>query len=174
MVLVIQEHSDNSLLEIFRKCKKRCGGKVADYVDSQTICFLQSHTRDGAIAELVNLLHQNGKIQERDIFHQAIKDREKIVSTGIGMGVAIPHAKLPTLEHFFISVGIQRPTGIHWESIDHAPVHLVFMIGGPEDKQDEYLHILSHLTMVMKEESLRNRLLHMSSSEEVFHLLQSF
>jgi len=69
-------------------------------------------------------------------------EREKIVSTGIGMGVAIPHAKLTSVEDFFIAIGILSK-GVQWNALDGGPVRLIFMIGGPDDKQTAYLQILS-------------------------------
>ena len=70
--------------------------------------------------------------------------REKIVSTGIGMGVAIPHAKLPSFDRFFLAVGLQKvKDGIDWDALDGAPVRLIFMIGGPANQQTDYLKILS-------------------------------
>ena len=71
------------------------------------------------------------------------------------MGVAVPHAKMDNFTDFFIAVGIQKQKGLDWNALDKAPVRLIFMIGGPEDKQSEYLQILSLLTSAIKDVELR-------------------
>jgi len=133
--------------------------------------FLEASTRDEALRELVDALGESKEIEDCDKFFEAILKREQIVSTGIGMGVAIPHAKLEEFDHFFLAVGVQKgKDGIEWESLDGAPVRLIFMIGGPVDKQTEYLKILSHLTAAIKDEERRSSLLNAESFGQVTRL----
>ncbi len=141
--------------------------KIAEYLNEQLITFLDVSNRNVAIDELINLLEQSGKLPNKAAFRKAILDREEIVSTGIGMGVAVPHAKLKGFKQFFIVVGIQQKKGIDWNAIDKAPVRLVFLIAGPDDRQAEYLQILSQLTMAVKDQNLRKELQHASSAQEV-------
>jgi PTS system nitrogen regulatory IIA component len=115
-------------------------------------------------------LEKAGKIKHRDAFYHAILEREKIVSTGIGLGVAVPHAKLEGYQEFFIAIGIQKKKGIEWNALDGAPVKLIFMIGGPENRQTEYLKILSHLTMAIKNEERRKKILKAVSPSDVIEL----
>lgn len=88
------------------------------------------------------------------------------------MGVAIPHAKLPGYDDFFISIGILQK-GVDWHALDGAPVRLIFMIGGPDDKQTEYLRILSSLTYTLKNEELRKKILTLNSPEAIMELLRA-
>lgn len=120
---------------------------------------------------MVDILHATKKIKDKDTFFQAIIDRETIVSTGIGMGVAIPHAKLPAYDDFFISIGILSE-GVDWNSLDGAPVRIVFLIGGPDDKQTEYLQILSSLTAAIKDEERRKKMLTLKSPEGIVKLFK--
>jgi PTS system nitrogen regulatory IIA component len=90
------------------------------------------------------------------------------------MGVAIPHAKLTELNDFFIVIGIQSKKGLDWNALDKAPVRLIFMIGGPEDRQTEYLQILSLLTSAIRDVELRKKLLNARSSKEALELFSSF
>lgn len=148
--------------------------KISDYLDSDQISFLDVDTRDEAIESLIDLLDEEGHLPQRESFRQAIFHREKLVSTGIGMGVAVPHAKLKGFEDFFIAVGIQQNKGIDWNALDHAPVRLIFMIGGPDDRQTEYLQILSLLTSAIRDVDLRKKLLTAQSSDEVMELFSRF
>jgi PTS system nitrogen regulatory IIA component len=130
------------------------------------IVFLDLEKRDEVLKALINLLDSHGKLKSRQAFESAIFQREKIVTTGIGMGVAIPHAKLPGYEAFFIAVGVLKK-GVLWDSLDGTPVRLVFMIGGPENQQTKYLQILSSLTSVIKNEKVRKGLMTASTPQEV-------
>lgn len=145
---------------------------ISHYMDPQLVVFLNTTTRDETLQQLVHHIYQVGKLEDKDAFYQAIIDREKIVSTGIGMGVAIPHAKLPSYNQFFIAIGVlQRP--VDWLALDGAPVRLVFMIGGPDDKQTEYLQILSGLTQAIKDEERRKKLLTLQQPSSMIELFQT-
>jgi PTS system nitrogen regulatory IIA component len=146
--------------------------KIVDYLDERLICFLDVESRDEAIDQLIDSVHKIDVIPSDQTFRTAVLHREQIVSTGIGMGVAIPHAKLVDLDDFFIAIGIQRKKGIDWNSLDKAPVRLIFLIGGPDQKerQSEYLRILSQLTMAIKDVERRKEILVAQTAEEVFNL----
>jgi nitrogen PTS system EIIA component len=148
--------------------------KVSSYMKSPLIEFLDAATRNEAIDSLIDLLFRDGKLPDRDVFRKAIFEREDLVSTGIGLGVAVPHAKLKDYRDFFIAVGIQQKKGIDWDSIDKAPVRLVFLIGGPDNRQSEYLKILSQLTMAIKDQNLRKVLMNAESAEEVLRAFSDF
>lgn len=133
------------------------------------ILFFDAASRDEALKLLVDQLRNFSTIPDTGTFYQAILDREKLVSTGIGMGVALPHAKMEACDTFFICLGILSK-GVNWKAIDHAPVRIVFMIGGPDDKQTEYLQILSNLTQLVKNEDIRKKLLTLNSKEAIMQL----
>jgi PTS system nitrogen regulatory IIA component len=143
---------------------------LSDYLDPSQIKFFEAESQDEAIVSLIDLLCDANKIIDRDAFHQAILDREKIVSTGVGMGVAIPHAKLPSYDDFFVAVGLLGSNGVDWKALDGAPVRLVFLVGGPDDKQTQYLQILSIITLAVKDEERRKAILQMPSPEDVFNV----
>ncbi len=143
---------------------------ISKYLNEHLIVFLEEDERNDAIAHLVDVLAAHGSVDNKKEFYQAILEREKIVSTGIGIGVAIPHAKMYSCKNFFIAVGIQRNKGIDWNAFDGSLVRLIFLIGGPENKQTEYLKILSSLTQAVKDEERRKKLVKCKSVEEVVHL----
>ncbi|MGR3973185.1 MAG: PTS sugar transporter subunit IIA [Candidatus Rhabdochlamydia sp.] len=152
--------------------KKDWTVSMTDYLDDRLVTFLKTKTQLQAIDELIESLDLAHQLKDKARFHQAILDRENIVSTGIGLGVAIPHAKLPEYEQFFIAIGLQEEGGIEWNSLDNAPVHLIFMIGGPDNKQTEYLNILSRLTMAIKDVDRRKALLKATSAQQVIDLFK--
>lgn len=144
---------------------------MTKYMDKNLIVFLQASSRDEALQRIIHHIFLSHKIDDENSFYQAIIAREKVVSTGIGMGVAIPHAKLASLDHFFIAIGIlEKP--VDWHALDGAPVKIVLMIGGPDDKQTEYLQILSRLTQAIKDEDKRKMLLTLKQPDAMIELFE--
>jgi len=145
--------------------------KISNYLNERLIKFFSIADRDEALKALVQTLQDEGKLVDDKTFYEAILEREKIVSTGIGMGVAIPHAKIAGYEDFFIAIGILSK-GINWNALDGSPVRLIFMIGGPDDKQTEYLQILSSLTTALKDEERRKKMLTVNSPNAIIQLFK--
>ena len=145
---------------------------ISDYLDEELVTFLDANTQQEALTSMIDLLDQKGELRDRDAFFEAILQREKIVSTGIGISVAIPHAKLSGYDDFFIAIGIQKKEGIEWQALDDMPVRLIFMIGGPENRQTEYLNILSMITAAIKDEERRKKLLKATNGADVIAVFE--
>ncbi len=131
------------------------------------IVWLESATKEEALRSLVEVIAKTANLQEPDRIFQAILEREKLLSTGIGLNLAIPHAKLNGVKEFVIALGIHRK-GLPFESLDDKPVHLLVMIVGPNFHQEEYLKVLSRVTSFLKEK--REKILALSTPEEVYAL----
>ncbi len=145
---------------------------IAPYLDEELVLFLDTHDQKEALSQLVGALAKKGKLLNKEAFYTAILERERVVSTGIGLGVAIPHAKLEGYTEFFIAIGVQRDErGIEWHSLDGTPVRLIFLIGGPDHRQSDYLNILSLLTTMIKDPVRRKELLAAPTSSAVCSLL---
>ena len=181
MVLAIPVQDSNKekakpLSNLLKRFHKKAGDdclELSDYMDEELITFFDAPNRDSALQEIVKAISKKDKSFDGGEFYSAIMQRESIVSTGIGMGVAIPHAKLDAFEDFFIAIGIQKnQKGIEWDALDGMPVHMVFMIGGPANRQAEYLKILSHLSQTIKDEARRNKLLKCQTSNQVMQIFQ--
>lgn len=142
---------------------------ISRYLDPSLVLFSEAVEQEVVLRETVALAYRAGRIPDDAFFLKAILDREQLVTTGIGMGIAIPHAKLPTLDDFFIAITILR-RGVDWKALDGAPVRAVFLIGGPDDKPTEYLKILSGLTTLLNDEERRKKLIHASQVSDVMAL----
>ncbi|MDB6081447.1 MAG: hypothetical protein JWO53_719 [Chlamydiia bacterium] len=145
--------------------------KISNYVNNNLICFIDASTKENALKLLIEASLKIKALPDGEKFFNAIYEREKIVSTGIGMGVAIPHAKLASYHDFFLVIGVLS-RGLPWNALDGAPVRLIFLIGGPDDKQTEYLQILSLLTTALRDENLRKEMLAATSPEEITKLFE--
>jgi nitrogen PTS system EIIA component len=149
--------------------------KFSKYTNKDSIHFLPKNISSSkeAIQFLAFSLSQQHEPLNQEIFEGAVLEREKIVSTGIGMGIALPHARLDNLPNFYVAVGIHKE-GLDWHSLDQEPVHIIFLIAGPENQQTAYLKMLSLITTQLKEEPLREKLLSSQSSEEVMKLIENW
>ncbi|HRD55554.1 MAG TPA: PTS sugar transporter subunit IIA [Parachlamydiaceae bacterium] len=147
--------------------------KIFNYLNKDLIVFLEASSRDDALKRLIEKVYEKGAIKDKELFFNALVERERIISTGIGMGVAIPHAKINGYDNFFIAIGILQK-GIEWNSLDGSLARLIFMVGGPDDKQTEYLQILSSLTMAIKDEERRKKMLTGNSAEAIIELFKAF
>lgn len=143
--------------------------QLEQYLSSDLVLFLDEDERDAVIDRMISHADACGVVTDKAAFRKAIFDREKIISTGIGVGVAIPHAKLTGQDRFFVSLGLLSQP-VDWDSIDKAPVRLVCLIGGPDDAQTHYLQILSQITEAIKDESRRRQILLADRPSEVVEL----
>lgn len=146
--------------------------RLSEYIDERLVLFLEATSKDVVLEKLVDLVVSVKELPAHDRLYQAILDREKIVSTAIGMGVAIPHAKLPIYSDFFIAIAVLHK-GVEWGAMDDSLVRLVFLVGGPDNKQTEYLKLLSSITVIMRNEQLRRRLTTATTPEAVIAFLRS-
>jgi mannitol/fructose-specific phosphotransferase system IIA component (Ntr-type) len=139
---------------------------ITDLLQPEHIWFIDLDDKTQVMTRLVEKAKELQLVSTQGSFLQAILDREQIMSTGLGLGVAVPHAKLSEVKEFFVLIGIlNRP--VPWDSLDKLPVSLVFLIGGPADRQTDYLKLLSKITLVIKNPQRREALLKAQTTKEV-------
>lgn len=123
---------------------------LSSLFDPRAVFFLEETTRDAALTTMVNGM----KVQNKETFFQALLKREDLVSTAIGSSIAIPHAKLEELDHFFLGIGIVRGKGIEWGARDNLPVRIIMLLGGPKGAESQYLGLLSQTTSMLRDHRL--------------------
>jgi len=101
---------------------------------------------------------------------EVILERERLGSTGIGYGVAIPHARLKGLSSIIILFGRSLP-GVEFQAMDERPAHLFFLIVAPEDSTTAHIKILARISHLLQDAVLRNRLMMASTQEEIFSII---
>ena len=149
--------------------------KLSDLIKKENVVFLETIDMVDTIEVLTENAINNQKIKDKERFKNAVLEREELVSTGIGLGVALPHTKSKDIEEFFIVIGINKE-GIDWDAIDRNPVGIVFLIGGPEaeDSQKEYLQIVSKLMLLIKNKERRISLLNSENAQEIADIFEKF
>lgn len=123
----------------------------------ERVVLLESSTKDDALKELASVVGKAGEVQDVDLLVAAILEREAIMSTGIGLGIAIPHAKIESISDFVVGLG-KSERGLEFNSLDNKPVHFLVMIAGPRDQQERYLQLLAKITLKLKDSTVRGRL----------------
>jgi PTS system nitrogen regulatory IIA component len=125
---------------------------LADHLSPEHVLWLDAEDKDTALARLLQALSQSRFVRDPKGLRNAILSREVMMSTGVGYGIAIPHARIPSVDEFLLAIGIS-PAGIAYGSlVDDQPVKLVCMIAGPEGRNAEYLKLLSVLMKFIKSE----------------------
>lgn len=126
-------------------------------IPQERVVLLTAKTKDAALRELAGVLAGAAEVQDGQKLLEAILERERIMSTGIGLGIAIPHAKIPSVKDFVVGMG-KSDGGLDFNSLDGKPVHFVVMIAGPDDQQERYLQLLARITLKLKDAGVRRRL----------------
>jgi PTS system nitrogen regulatory IIA component len=133
--------------------------KITDILgEDSVIAELTSRDKKSVLEELVSVLVEHGRLQDKEKPVQVLLERERLGSTGIGDGIAIPHGKLKAIKNIICSFGRTR-AGIDFQSIDEKPTHLFFLLLAPEDSASEHLQALARLSRLLKDDQLRKRLL---------------
>ncbi|ASI98309.1 PTS sugar transporter subunit IIA [Thermococcus celer] len=131
---------------------------------------LKKRNKREVILELIDLLYEYGVVKDKEKFFEDVWAREQITPTGVGFGVAIPHAKSSAVVSPVVAIG-KSSRGVDFEAIDDKPVHLVFLIGVPENARDLHLKILSSLSRRLVHEEFREALMRAKSPHEIVEIL---
>jgi PTS system nitrogen regulatory IIA component len=131
---------------------------------------LRAVDKGGAISEFARLLQSAGKVQDADELVRVLMEREALGSTGIGDGIAIPHAKLPFLREMIVAFG-KSDKGVDFQSVDGKPAHLFFLLVTPDDNPGEHLRTLARISRILKNRALRDQLMKASRPGEIQRLI---
>jgi len=122
------------------------------------------------LEELVSVLVEHGRLKRKEKPVQVLLERERLGSTGIGDGIAIPHGKLKDIKSMICAFGRTRE-GIDFQSIDEKPSHLFFLLFAPQESAGEHLQALARLSRILKDGQLRKRLMEAASENEIYRLI---
>ena len=147
--------------------------KLSNLIEEDLMSFeLSSDGKDNVIGELVDLAAQSKLVRDRDLLLEEVLKREKLVTTGVGHGVAFPHAKTRAMKGIVIAFG-RSTDGVSFAAMDHKPVRLFFLIAAPEDTIGAHLNVMARLSFLMKSQENRDRLLAAKNAGEVMEVLDS-
>lgn len=147
--------------------------KLSKFSEENLVSFsLSSSDKDGIIEELVEMVSQSNMVKDKDQLLNDVKERENLVTTGVGYGVAFPHAKTSAVKGIVIGFG-RCSEGIDFDAMDHKPVSLFFLIAAPEDAIGAHLNVMARLSFLMKSEENRKKLMDATSPGDVLALMDN-
>ena len=148
--------------------------KIAELLGKDTIKLnLKANSKMEVLDQLVDVLYDAGRLNDKELYKEEILKRESLSSTGIGEGIGIPHGKTSAVKKASLALGIFRD-GVDFDSLDGAPVNIVFMIAAPEGANNEHLETLSRLSVLLMNPEFKEGLLSSKVPEDVFSLLHKF
>ncbi|MCL2799963.1 MAG: PTS sugar transporter subunit IIA [Endomicrobia bacterium] len=146
--------------------------KIMDFLSSDAIITdLKATDKKSAIVELAEVLKDAKKAKKIDEIIEVVLEREKLGSTGIGQGVAIPHGKTDILQEQVGVLGISRK-GIEFNSLDGEPVHIIFLLVGPVEVAGQHLKALSRISRLFKDKFLRQAIKDAKTKEDILKIIQ--
>ncbi len=137
----------------------------------ELVFFSNLSNKKDNLEALIRLIDTENLVEDAEVLRQSIFSREEIMSTGIGLGIAVPHARIKGVKNILIAIGINKNGIEDYESIDGTPVRLVIMIIAGEKQHKEYLKLLSQIVKILKKNSRTHHLLEAKNADEVIGLL---
>lgn len=141
--------------------------KISDILEEKFVVVnLSGTTKDEVINELIEVASQSPKVLDKEKVRSAVFEREKIMSTGVGNGFAIPHGKTDSVADVVATFGITAQP-IDYQSLDEKPVRLVFLLVGKDSMVGPHIKLLSRISRLMNKEEFRNKLVLLKTRNEV-------
>ena len=146
--------------------------KVYELLDKKFILTdFKSEDKVEIINELIDLYKNDGKINDIEKARTAVLDREKIMSTGVGKGFAIPHGKSNGVNDVIAAFG-KTTRDIDYEALDGEPVHHIFLLIGRDDMVSKHIKLLSRISRLMNADEFRKQLLEASTEEDIINIFK--
>ncbi|WP_234124732.1 PTS sugar transporter subunit IIA [Clostridium hydrogenum] len=132
---------------------------------------LKANTKDEVLDELIEILYKDDKVTNKEELKNAVLKREEEFSTGIGMGIAIPHGKCGAVKEATITFGLSKK-GIDYKSMDDEPAHLFFLIAVPTESSDVHLRALSEISRKLMHADIREKLYNATNFDEFIKIFE--
>ncbi len=146
--------------------------KIMDILSpSAIIPELSATSKRGVLEELIALLKNEGKVKDAATTVDVLIEREKLGSTGIGQGIAIPHAKSDQATHVAAAFGVSR-RGVQFDALDGEPVHIVFVLVAPPDAAVLHLKALARISRLLKDKFFRQALREARTVPDILKLIR--
>ncbi len=142
-------------------------------VNPEAVCiFDEPMSKHDVLDALVAALSRTGIITNIDEFRKAVHEREAVMSTGIGSGVAIPHVRSASVKEPRVGLGLS-PAGVDYDTLDNQPVHIIVLFAMPSGSQKDYLGLLAQVMLAIKTEGFKDRLLSCTTPKEAVEVVNS-
>lgn len=147
--------------------------KISQLLKAKAIMMdIDAREKIAAIKEMVDYLVAKKLVNDGETFLNALAKRENLESTGIGDGIAIPHARTGAVKGVLLAFA-RSQEGVDFSAIDGKPSHLIFLIAAPEDKKSEYIMALAKISRLLRRQQVRDKLKHAKNAQEILDIIIS-
>ena len=146
--------------------------RIDDFLAEETVLpALEGRTKDDVIEELAEAVSKHHPEIDHWRLVGALQDRERLNSTALGEGVAIPHGRLAGVKRVVAAFG-RSPQGVDFNSLDGKPTHLFFLLVAPEDSAGAHLKALARISRLLKDEAFRTRLMQAGDAASLYRVIR--
>lgn len=147
--------------------------KIMDFLHKKAVTVdLKARDKKGVIRELVNLVINTGEVKSKDkeSLVKILLDRELLGSTGIGLGIGIPHGKSVSVKNLIGAVGISKP-GVNFDSLDGEPAYIFFLLIAPQESAGPHLKALARISRLLKDKYFRDLLKNSKTEKDLLNAI---
>lgn len=144
---------------------------ISNILSPKRISFLSAATKQQALEQLIDLISTSSAIENIDELRQAVFEREKLMSTAIGFGIAVPHVRLSSVKKLVMALGISRAGINDYDSLDGQPVKAIFLIAAAKDQHVQHIKTLALIGGFVKDDNFRRSLFSAENQIDVYNLL---
>ena len=144
---------------------------LKDILNPDHITIMETDSKDAALMAMLDNLDQTGVITDKQAITEGIFQREKLMSTGIGLGIGIPHVRMDGIESLLMAVGVSTQGITDYESLDNQPVQLIFMILAGKDQHTLHIKTMAAIAARLKNPVLREMMIQSRDTETIYKLL---
>lgn len=146
--------------------------QISDFLTSDTVAVdLMAEDKNDLIESMIRLLASHGDVTDLDEVRRAVIERENMMSTGVGKGLALPHAKCEAVTDTVAALAtLKNP--VEYGSIDDEPVRIAFLLVGTPDAKSQHVKVLSRVSRLMNRKSIRSELLSSTSPSELLDIFR--
>ena len=145
--------------------------QISTVLDPTRVLILKTSEKIDALKMLIDGLAAAPEVKDRQELEEGIFHREELMSTGIGLGIGVPHVRLSSIENPVMCAGLCRDPIMDYESLDGQPVQLIFMIAAGKDQHVEHLRLLAKISSKLKDDKLREALINAPDETTFYQIL---
>lgn len=145
---------------------------ISTILKPDLVTFLQNKEKEEVLKELVALVVKGQYIKDSKSLFEQLCARERIMSTGIGLGIGVPHVRFNEIKDPLIVIGVSKEAITHYDSLDNQPVQIIFMVLVAQGQHKEYIRILSGIAKVLKNEEFRKLVVQLPDAQNLYDELK--
>lgn len=143
---------------------------ILPFLTKERVIDLKGQNKSDCLYELAKVAVNEAIHEDVEALYDELMDRERLMSTGIGIGIAVPHTRCPETDTFTVAIG-RTAEGVRYDSVDGQPVHLVILIIAPGNDRREYLQLLAKVVMRLKDREFFQKLMGAPTPADVYDII---